>query len=237
MRGFVLAPFAVALFALGVATSSAADFPTIAAPRTPYIVPAPVLSWSGFYVGGNIGYAFADASLSASLAGLSGSASESLDGIVGGGQIGYNYQVGSWVLGIEADIQGSGQSNNTSGTLLGVTYSQDDQITYFGTVRGRVGVAMNEWMPYVTGGWGYGEVKSTTTLTGVGTISSSNSHGAWTVGGGVEWMFDPRWSAKLEYLYMDTGDVTNDYATAFGTLSTTSRITGNIVRVGMNYHF
>lgn len=243
MRGFVLAPLcAVALFSLGVGTSSAADFPTQAPPLAPYTAPAPVTDWTGYYVGGNIGYGWADASVSASLAELSGavlsgSASESLDGIVGGGQIGYNYEFGPVIFGLEADIQGSGQSKDTSGSLLGVAYTETDQITYFGTARGRVGVAMNEWMPYVTGGWGYGQFKSTATFTGIGTASASAWHEAWTVGGGVEWMFAPCWSAKLEYLYLDTGDITNNYATASGTLSTTFRVQDSIVRIGANYHF
>jgi outer membrane immunogenic protein len=236
MRRFVLPPFCVAaLFSLGMGTSSAADYSINPPLRTPYV--APVVNWWGGYIGGNIGYGWADASGSVSLGGLSVSASETLDGIVGGGQIGYNWQADEWVVGFEADIQGSGQSKNTSGTLSGVTYNIDDQITYFGTIRARVGVAMNEWMPYVTGGWGYGEFKSTATFTGVGTFSATSSNGAWTVGGGVEWMFAPRWSAKLEYLYLDTGDITNDYATTLGTLSTTYRVTNNIVRVGVNYHF
>src|SRR6185437_5680805 len=98
------------------------------------------------------------------------------------------------------------------------------------------GVAMNNWMPFITGGWGYGQFKTDATYTGIGTFTSTNSHSAWVVGGGVEWMFAPRWSAKLEYLYLDTGNINNSYATGLGTLTVTERAKHNINRVGLNYH-
>lgn len=66
------------------------------------------------------------------------------------------------MVGIEADIQGSGQQHTTDGTILGIGFSETDRITYFGTIRGRLGLALNRWMPYVTGGWGYGGVSRPT---------------------------------------------------------------------------
>jgi len=66
-------------------------------------------------------------------------------------------------------------------------------------------------MPYVTGGWGYGQFSNSATITGIGSVSSSNSHSAWVIGGGAEWMWAPHWSARLEYLYLDTGNITNNW--------------------------
>jgi Mn2+/Fe2+ NRAMP family transporter len=149
-----------------------------------------------------------------------------------------NWQTSSnIVLGIEGDIQASGQSNTTNGTLFGAAYSETDKITYFGTIRGRLGYAIDRWMPYVTGGWGYGEFTPDATITGLGTFSSSNSHGAWVVGGGVDAALVGNWTAKVEYLYLDTGDITNTYATGLGTLTTTSSVKDNIIRAGLNYRF
>jgi len=199
--------------------------------------PAPAASWTGFYVGGNVGYGWANGNATATLLGASASASETLNGIVGGGQLGYNWQVGRTVLGVEGDIQASGQSKTTTGTLFGASYSETDRINYFGTIRGRLGWDAGVWMPYVTGGWGYGQFSNSATITGIGSVSSSNSHSAWVIGGGAEWMWAPHWSARLEYLYLDTGNITNNYPVLGGTLAITSRVKDNIVRVGANYHF
>ena len=107
-----------------------------------------------------------------------------------------------------------------------------NSITYFATVRGRIGYAPGNWMVYATGGWAYGEFRSEATRYGV-TASLANSRSGWTVGGGLEWMFAPRWSAKLEYLYLDTGSFDS---TVFG-VPITGQLNDNVVRVGVNYHF
>lgn len=219
----------IAVLALGVVLGSqayAADLPVKAAPHAMFN-PAPVTTWTGFYVGGNIGYGWANADRNHPT--TSGVTSETLDGIVGGGQIGYNWQTGRWVLGIEADMQGTDQKKTGSGSVLGITYSTTDKVDYFGTVRGRLGYAFGPWMPYVTGGWGYGKFESTGTILGT-TSGGSVSHSAWVLGGGLEWMFAPHWSTKLEYIYFDTGSM--DVGSG-----DTSTVHNNIVRAGVNYHF
>ena len=92
-------------------------------------------------------------------------------------------------------------------------------------------------MPYVTGGWGYGQVKSDISVDGVGTFSSSRSHSAWVMGGGVEAALVGNWTGKIEYLYLDTGDIDKSFDTGLGTLNTTTRVKDNIIRVGLNYRF
>jgi outer membrane immunogenic protein len=227
MRKVVIGILAAGI--MGVGAASAADLPQKAPAFIP--APAPVLSWAGFYIGGNIGYGFGTAEATQGRV----TASEEIDGIVGGAQIGYNFQWGSpFVLGIEADIQGTDQSRETAvGTNLGrVTFR--DQLTWFGTVRARLGYAPGPWLFYVTGGLAYGEFDSDVTFRGVTTTLASEIRTGWTVGGGVEWMFAPQWSAKLEYLYIDTGDFDT---TVPGLGPVTARLTDNVVRVGVNYHF
>jgi outer membrane immunogenic protein len=220
MKRLLLASALAALFSL---PSNAADLPTRPVAVT---TPAPAFSWTGFYVGVNAGYGWA------SVSDNSGLPSSNLNGFIGGGQIGYNYQINALVFGIEGDFQGSTQKNSTSGAVLGVPFTVDQKLPYFGTIRGRVGVALNRTLLYFTGGWAYANYKVDVTALGV-TVSSNASSSAWTVGGGVEQALWDRWSAKLEYLYIDTGS-TN--ITLFGT-TVTGRAKDNLVRAGLNYRF
>ena len=220
MRQIITALLGTAALSLACTSGAlAADMPTKAAR---YAAPS-AFNWTGFYAGVNAGYGWASTSVS----GFSGSSN--LNGFVGGGQIGYNWQGASpLVLGIEADFQGTGQSR--SDTALGITV--DQKLPWFGTVRGRVGYAFDRAMIYATGGLAYLDYKMTVSGFGVSASSSATKAG-WTAGAGVEWMLWDRWSTKLEYLYIDTGDTS---VTLFG-VPFTGRAKDNIVRVGLNYHF
>jgi outer membrane immunogenic protein len=207
MKRFSLA---VCAFVLSGIAAQAADLPTKA---PSYIAPAPVWSWTGFYAGLNGGY---------------GWATGGLDGVVGGGQIGYNWQSSAWVFGIEGDIQATGQKDSTT---IGA-FTVEEKLPWFGTLRGRLGYASGPWLLYGTAGVGWINYKLSVSSGGA-SVSDDTTKAAFAVGGGVEWMFMPRWSAKLEYLYMDTG---NTDVTLFGT-TFSGRAKDNIVRVGLNYHF
>lgn len=205
--------------------AAAADLPARSGPYTaPMYSPAPVTTWSGFYVGANVGYGWENAT-STTL----GVTSNKLNGVIGGGQLGYNWQTGNLLLGIEGDFQGSGQSNTQ--TIGALTIKQE--APWFGTLRGRIGYANGPWLIYGTGGAAWQDYKITLSVPSGASASSDTSKSGWTGGGGVEWMFMPQWSAKLEYLYMDTG---NTNTTLFG-IPITGRLQDNIVRVGANYHF
>ena len=238
---------------------SAADLPT----KTPvYKAPiiAPVYNWTGFYVGLNIGgsWGHQGGALVDTVFGDIATSSANLDGVIGGGQIGYNWQVNQWVFGVEADFQGSGQRRdvtlNTAPTTIvlpivgapgipitipGSSTTYTDKLDWFGTVRGRVGWAMDRWLPYVTGGWAYGHggISGTRTFTTlVSTLNASQNYSGWTAGGGVEWAFANNWSAKLEYLYIDFGNgPTIPLATALN--FSARHMTDNVVRAGLNYKF
>jgi outer membrane immunogenic protein len=208
------------LTAIGASTAFAADMPTKA--YTP-MSPTPVTTWTGFYVGLNAGYGWANTNIT----GAAGSSN--LNGFVGGGQIGYNWQINSLVLGLEGDIQGTGQRQSAS--ALGITVEQ--KLPWFATARGRLGYAFGpSWMLYATGGAAWVNYKLTASGFGV-TVSDDATKAAWTIGGGVEWMFLPKWSVKAEYLYIDTGTTT---VTLFG-VPISGRAKDNIARLGVNYHF
>lgn len=228
--------------------------------------------WTGFYAGLNLGYSFGDSRTSYSgTSAITGlpiapfSTSQHLDGVLGGGQIGYNWQFNrNWLFGLEADIQGTGQRGTASlPTVAGTfgvvalfpfttTATLEQKLPWFGTVRARLGYEPTDhWLLYATGGLAYGEVDSTytvsTTTVGAGgpatataAASSSSTRAGWTVGGGTEWVLTGQWTAKLEYLYVDLGTVSTSFAGgtgAYATLAGSSHVTDNIVRVGLNYRF
>jgi outer membrane immunogenic protein len=243
--------------------------------KAPVNAIAPAANWTGFYIGGNVGYGWdsgstrvsavsTDPALAPALAAIFGAGSypaalsPSANGVIGGGQIGYNWQLPpQWLIGLEADIQGSGIKGSAGQTLsppgfdttsTGVTKSID----WFGTVRGRVGFLVTpQWLLYGTGGLAYGQTKSsftTTDLTG-GCVpnatlcangASSSVRTGWTAGAGAEAMLVPNWSVKVEYLYVDLGRRSmNIPASTIPAIvfNTSTPFREQTVRVGLNYHF
>ncbi|MCA0399425.1 MAG: porin family protein [Proteobacteria bacterium] len=187
-RKSIIAGFGAALLATG---AIAADLPRKGAPAAPVaFTRAPVFSWTGLYAGVHAGYGFGSAT------GRGSGVFKDPSGFVGGGQIGYNYQMGQFVLGAETDLSFTTMSgkNNVAGTK--------DKIPYFGTVRARAGVAVDRFLPYLTAGYAYGG--STVRENGVG--KSSTLHHGWAAGGGVEYAFTNNLTARIEGLYVDLGD-------------------------------
>jgi outer membrane immunogenic protein len=252
----------IGIAAIASLTTSALAADLAPAPRTYAKAPVyvdPGYNWTGFYVGGNIGYSWGrsnDTSTVTNAAGVvlaTSTGSSNLNGVVGGGQIGYNWQVQSWVWGLEADIQGTGEQgsrafsyttapiagiNLVPGVVVPLVLSQ--KINWFGTVRGRAGVLVSpKVLLYVTGGLAYGEVNSSETIAALAGLSTSNTNLGWTVGAGIEGVIGGNWTAKLEYLYVDLGTVSGSFTPVAGgvTSSYSSRITDNVLRVGLNYKF
>ena len=211
--------------------------PTARAPR------AAVFNWNGFYAGGNIGYSWGKWDSTGFV--VNGSDSPSANGVIGGLQLGYNWMASNrWLLGLEADIQLSGEQKSTNWTtpvttvvgvapLGGVGVSNSWKFPWFGTVRGRVGYAPDNWLLYVTGGLAYGEVKSDLATTGIA-LSDSVTKWGWTIGGGIEMPVAAQWTAKIEYLYIDLGSRTFFAGT---TLPVSSNLHDNVIRLGVNYKF
>ena len=236
MRRYTFAALAAAGIALGfVQTASAAD---IARPvyKAPVIVPA--YNWSGFYIGGNVGYGTGDVNATAFGYGVS----EKVDGWFAGGQIGYNWQAAGspWVFGIELDSQWANIEKNAtavSGNIVGNAFSTLD---YFGTARLRLGYAWDRVMVYGTGGlaWGTNEIGfGVTSGPWAAGISQSNTHIGWTVGGGVEWALVDNWTAKVEYLYLKLDNETYFSNTVGNGLGFNADLDVHTVKVGLNYRF
>ncbi len=181
--------------------------------------------WNGPYVGINGGYAWGGNSSLTVIEDPTFAPS----GAFGGGQIGYNWQ-GMWhphlVLGIEADIDAADIKGST--TVLGNKAEVD--LNWFGTVRGRVGYAAGEALIYGTGGFAFGD--SQDKLNGKTVHTGTSGYAA---GGGVEYAFNPAWSGKVEYLYINLDDVNNCYNVC-GTATAKFDNTYETVRVGLNYH-
>lgn len=212
--------------------ASAADIP-----RPVYKAPPPVAAmynWAGFYVGGNIGWGWSNADGNITINGVPGTVSGSGDGFLGGVQVGYNWQNGPWVFGIETDFQGTTGEGDFTGLAGGNLLSGTAKSPWFGTVRGRIGYAFDRALIYATGGGLYGESKVDGVVTGVGPFSARETSWTYTVGGGVEWAVADRWTAKLEYLYAgppsDTPRIPNASITD-GSADT------HIIRTGLNYRF
>jgi outer membrane immunogenic protein len=121
--------------------------------------------------------------------------------------------------------------------LLSATYSQ--KVPWFGTVRPRIGYAAGSWMVYATGGFAYGDhdTNATAAVGGlVATHNQSETRNGFAVGGGAEMEFAPRWTAKIEYLYVDLGRGTTTLLAA-PLLTSKSRLDLNLIRTGVNYRF
>jgi len=193
------------LAALIAAPATAADLSYPAPVQQSYMA-APVFTWTGFYLGANAGYGWGTADWS-----------PDTDGFVGGIQGGYNWQgAGPLVIGVEADLQYS----NLSSSVF--------ELDYFGTVRARLGVALDQFLIYGTGGLAYG--KGTYELAG---LSNDNTHTGWAFGAGAEYAVAPNITLRGEYMYLDMGSET--YQSINGPLEV--GLTANILRAGVNYKF
>jgi len=213
------------VLALG-GVAAAADLPP-AAPGPYYKAPvyAPAYNWSGFYLGVNGGGGWGHSTWSTTGSfGTSG-------GLVGG-TMGYNYQINQAVLGIEgdidwADISGTTSTGCTSATATGCKTSDD----WLGTIRGRLGYAAGRFMPYVTGGAAFGDIKGS----GPGLAGVDTTNVGWTAGGGIEFAIAGHWTAKAEYLYVDLGNVSCGIACGAATQNVSFKT--NLLRGGINYRF
>lgn len=216
-------------------------------------------SWSGPYVGLNLGYGGGDFKYDASgttdTAGADPASArlrQSSSGVIGGGQIGYNHELSNGVvLGVETDIAAAdigAKTSLSSVDSLGNTSatSVKSKIDYLGTVRGRIGKAMfdGRFVPYVTGGFAYGGVKSSGYDNATGFSTPTSTQTGWTAGAGAEYALTTHLSMKAEYLYTDLGrdNVANggDYSVGGATLynaSASEKATANVMRVGVNYRF
>jgi len=227
MKKFLLGS---ALILMSAGMASAADMPVKAPPA-----PAPQFSWSGFYIGGHAGYGWGHYEASDNLT-VSPTQFFNLQphGWFGGAQVGYNSQFArNWLLGMEIDVSGADISR--SGTEQPVGGPAQAKVDYFGTARTRFGYVMNRLLVYATGGVAWTHDKYSWALPGPLTLANDRQfHVGWTIGGGIEYALDPRWSLKLEYLYADFRTNTIERAIP-PALSRTADLNLSTVKVGVNY--
>jgi len=242
---------------LYASTAPAADLPSRSPPPIAYLQ---TFTWTGLYFGGNVGfggdrfvYPFNAAAPALGIA-AGGSASVTSSGVIGGGQVGFNWQLpNNFILGVETDFDGAAirgkvtaDVNGLVGVPVGAAAQLGSKIDYIGTVRGRVGYAWDRLLVYATGGFAYGQVSSSiSAAAGIGPIGASfaasqnSMRAGWSIGGGFEYALNGYFSVKTEYLYADLGTNSIFNSTIIGASGVQIRqsTTANIVRAGFNYKF
>ncbi|HWS09848.1 MAG TPA: outer membrane beta-barrel protein [Xanthobacteraceae bacterium] len=249
----------------------AADLPAAPAYKAPIAVASPAYNWAGWYVGGNIGYgwgtstdpteSYVDPGVSFGFAAYyaaGGNVTPNLSprGVVGGGQIGFNWMLSpSWVAGLVTDFQDSGIKASATNFVtpgLGLspsTQSNSEQMDWFGTLRAKFGYAQNNWLFYGTGGLAYGQIKTSGNFTLISTGgqppftgAGSTTRAGWALGAGLNYGLTSNWIVGVEYLYVDLGRASGTeifpnppFATATQTIS--NHAAANIVRVSLDYKF
>ena len=219
MKRLVLAGIGALAIVTSVGAANAADLPRREAMPTKAPIYAPIYNWTGAYVGINGGGGWGRSDTSAPFA----SGSFDTSGAVVGGTIGYNYQMGQTVFGLEGDVD---WSNVRGSSTCGAGFSCETKNSWLATARGRIGYAFDRVMPYVTGGLAVGDIKSS--VSGLG--SSTQTKAGWTLGGGVEAAIAGPWTAKVEYLYADLGRGSS-------ILGSDTKFNTSLVRAGVNYRF
>jgi outer membrane immunogenic protein len=216
------------------AAALAAAAPALAADLAPppvYTPAAPLFTWTGVYLGAQIGYAWGTDTLTVFPFGFGTNFTP--NGVVGGGHIGYNLQLNQFVAGLEGDIEGTGISRNFSPG--GVIYNTN--IPVQGSIRGRLGVAFDRALLYVTGGAEFAGFD--TSYSGAGAFDQgSHTQTGWTIGGGIEYAVTGNWSVRAEYRYADFGHLADPTPNTFGSGSFVNHHeTENAVRAGVSYKF
>ncbi|TCT07682.1 outer membrane protein [Aquabacter spiritensis] len=222
----------VSALALLGGAASAADLATRYPVKAPVVVP--VFSWTGFYIGGNIGWGWLNNDVLYSPSyGIPATSINvgSGNGFLGGLQAGYNWQfANNVVLGVEADVEWT-DLGSTSVLIAPAVGSVAGSLDVFGTIRARAGYAFDRVLPYITGGAAWG----TSDYGNIGGVSLSQTTWGWTIGAGVEYAFTNNITAKLEYLYVDLIGKTYTIPSTLGSIETDNDM--SVLKVGVNYKF
>jgi outer membrane immunogenic protein len=261
-RKFLLA--SVGAIALTGSAALAADLPSRAPPPV-YLPPPPVFTWTGIYLGVQIGGAWGSGSSNFTAfdavtgTSVDNSIGGSPSGVIGGGHLGFDYQIPTWnwfsssgvVIGLEGSVDGSSLSKTTVVDLPGAfggsgTLTANSSADIQGSIRGRLGIAWDRVLVYATGGVAFGGINTNFELNGVdaagvsffGQTSRSNSRTGWTVGGGIEYALTPNWSIGAEYRFTDFGTINGEATLSDGGFfSGRRRLEENQVQARLNYKF
>ena len=215
--------------------AAAADVSPVFKSPPPADVPA---SWAGFYVGGQLGYGmdgvgWRNLGASTSFSPLDSRTRDRGNGLIGGGQVGYNFQYNHFVLGIEGSMSGAGLNRSFSSPYFPATDVWSSNLTWLGTITGRVGYEIGSWLPYVKGGYAVGNLDTSLQSNGVGVVSQGSAiHNGWTVGGGVEYKVTKQFSLGLELMRTDLGK-NNDINGAQTAIATGAAVPGTSESYGV----
>jgi outer membrane immunogenic protein len=251
MRKSLLCSLTAASLLLGLSLSAeAADLPPAPPPpQAPVFVPVPLFSWTGFYLGGNLGAGWNHGNISDSSGAFAWGANNSTT-FVGGGQVGVNYQINNFVVGLEGDFDWFANNNNSGGgtplpglAAAGTVVQGSNNGRWLTTLTGRVGLAADRLLVYMKGG-GAWVGSNNLTLTNLGTggsvsIGNGNTNTGWVAGAGIEWAFANNWTAKFEYDYVGLSNKSLTVTLPSGVPDTFSTNNRNVqtLTVGVNYLF
>jgi len=214
------------LAAVMVISAHAASEGAVGSNGPAYLPPPPpipfVHNWTGFYAGAHAGVGWSNGD-------SSGSA-----GFIGGGQVGFNYQINQWVLGVEGDLSGTTIKDSVSATVVGpgavLTGNAEASLNWVSTLAPRVGYAFNDWLVYgkVGGAWAHTSGTATAGINGLqlASVSVDETLSGWMLGIGAEYAVWNNWTAKIEYNMMDFSNSGPFAADKF-----------NVLKAGMNYRF
>jgi opacity protein-like surface antigen len=236
------------LVAAAAASAAGADLPASPAPAYKATAATPTYDWTGFYIGGFGSYSWSN-STSTLTNTATGVAFPSVGGRSssawhGGGQIGYDYMLPSHVLvGIVADVS-SGTSTTTTGSGVNASTSQADTFAS-GTVRGRLGYAIDNVLLYGTAGWHWADAENTRTQDAghvgnavAGTVETANANrDGWTAGAGVGYALTRNWNAFTEYRYSDVSSTTVTFPLAQRSITSSPNNHSSVIEFGLNYKF
>jgi outer membrane immunogenic protein len=246
---------------LALAATTALTFAALGAGIQSASAAPATYNWTGFYIGGNIGYGWGTANTTTDVPGgafsgvaapvYSSVASPSIKnhGFTGGVQIGLNQQVNNWVWGIEADfnalaLRGSADTAGTPAGSVALSSHTEVNTDWLATLRPRIGWAANNWLLYATGGLAITKIKysqvNTFAIIGPEQASVSKTKAGWTIGGGVESALPNNWSWKAEYLYVSFGSVATTAFDPAGlglVFNHSTDLKASIVRLGVNHKF
>jgi outer membrane immunogenic protein len=217
MKRLVLASLGVLAVATMMSSANAADIARRHEMPTKAPLYAAPYNWTGLYVGINGGAGWG----TSNVATAAPAGSFNTSGGVVGGTLGYNWQMGQTVFGLEGDIDWTNLRG--SGVCAGTTC--ETRNSWLSTARGRIGYAFDRFLPFVTGGAAFGDIKNN-----IGGVTATETKAGWTLGGGVEAAIAGPWTAKVEYLYADLGR-------GASVLGSDASFKTNIVRAGINYRF
>jgi outer membrane immunogenic protein len=202
-------------------------------PAAPVAYAPPVYNWSGFYIGGHLGWGFANSSWSDPF--RAGADTFSKNGFLGGGQVGFNAQFDALVLGLEGDFSWTGLKG-AGADSIGDKLSTNTQWT--STVTGRIGAAFDRLLVYGKGGVAFAHDKDSLTDLALNTSNVNLTRTGWTAGAGLEYALNQNWAVRLEYDYLGFGSKTLNFTTpALGTVASNAKLNVQEVKAGIDFKF